>query len=154
MNLHEIKEHTRETLVPILDRRNAFLVDIQIRVERKSLVVQAFVDTDAGITIQECAEISRELRPPLESRGITGGSALVLEVSSPGVERPLKYLRQYSKNIGRKFRVKFSRETGQQILTGTLVAVEGALLTFQPEHGEAISLPFETIIESKEELPW
>lgn len=155
MNLQEIREKTRETLQPVLERRNAFLVDVQVRVERKSLLVQAFADTDEGITIQECADISREVRPLLEARGFGGpGGGLMLEVSSPGIDRPLKFLRQYRRNIGRTFRVRFTQGADSRTITGTLTAVEGEMLTFQPENGEAISLPFETILESKEELPW
>ncbi|MEP0823206.1 MAG: ribosome maturation factor RimP [Ignavibacterium sp.] len=155
MNLQEIREKTRETLQPVLERRNAFLVDIQVRVERKSLFVQAFADTDEGITIQECADISREVRPLLEARGFGGpAGGLMLEVSSPGIDRPLKFLRQYRRNIGRTFRVRFAQGADSRTITGTLTAVEGETLTFQPENGEAISLPFETILESKEELPW
>lgn len=141
-------------MLPLLERRNAFLVDLQVRVERRAILVQAFADTDAGITVQECADISRELRPLLEGRGLGGPAGLMLEISSPGADRPLKFLRQYRKNIGRTFRVRFTRGSDSQTVTGTLTAVEGATLTFQPENGEAISLPFETILESKEELPW
>ncbi|GJQ21651.1 MAG: ribosome maturation factor RimP [Bacteroidia bacterium] len=141
-------------MLPVLERRNAFLVDVQVRVERKSLLVQAFTDTDEGITIQECADISREVRPLLEAQGLGGPEGLMLEISSPGVDRPLKFLRQYRKNIGRTFRVRFTRGADSQTITGTLTAVEGETLTFQPEQGEAIALPFETILESKEELPW
>lgn len=154
MNFQEIKEKTRLALAPILSERDAFLVDIHVRIERKSLLIQVFADTDAGITIHECAEISRELRPLLESEGNLSPGGLTLEVSSPGMDRPLKYLRQYPRNIGRTFTVRYAREAGQNTLKGTLLAVQGETLTFQPEHGEPVSLPFESIVESKEELPW
>lgn len=154
MNFQDIKETTRLSLAPILSERHAFLVDIHVRIERKSLLIQVFADTDAGITIQECAEISRELRPLLETAVTLPPAGLTLEVSSPGMERPLKYLRQYPRNIGRTFTVRYARDAGQETLKGTLLAVEGETLTFQPERGEPVSLSFESIVESKEELPW
>jgi len=154
MNLQEIRQKISETSAPIIEGRNAFLVDLQVRPDRKMVLVQIFVDTDSGITIQQCAEINRDVTSAIQTRGLLQGTEYRLEVSSPGLDRPLKLLRQYTKNVGRKFRVRFSRGENQQTISGKLVSVEEDRLTFEPENGESISLPFDTIIESKEELPW
>ncbi|HEX9615537.1 MAG TPA: ribosome maturation factor RimP [Bacteroidota bacterium] len=154
MNLQEIRRKITETSAPILEGRNAFLVDLQVRPDRKAVLIQLFVDTDQGITIQQCAEINRDLASTIQGGGLPEGAEYRLEVSSPGIDRPLKLLRQYRKNIGRKFLVRFSRAGEQGSLSGILASVDEDRLTFQPENGESISLPFDTIIESKEELPW
>lgn len=155
MNLQEIRSTVTDTVLPILSQRDAFLVDLQLRMERKSVLVQLFVDTDIGITIQECAEVSREVMAALEKGGRFGESEYRLEVSSPGIDRPLKLLRQYQKNIGRKFRVRFRQGNEEKVLSGSLVSVEGDQLTFEgPTQGSTVSLPFQEIVESKEELPW
>lgn len=153
MPISEIKQKIQHVLKPILERRGAFLVDLQIRNERGQRLVQVFTDTDEGIQIEDCAEISRELSPELEGGEILQGS-YHLEVSSPGIDRPLRVLRQYHKNIGRRFTVRYKRanETGE--LKARLVSVQDDQLTFLPDGGEAVMLPFAQIIESKEELPW
>ena len=77
------------------------------------------LDSDEGITIQECADISRSLDQELEAVE-TPETNYALEVSSPGLDQPLRLPRQYQKNVGRDLKVTL--ETGQA-LTGTLVEV-------------------------------
>lgn len=154
MTIQQIKQKIQETALPILERRGAFLLDVSVRFERGTRVVQVFADTDRGITVDECADISRELSREIATASPFGASPYQLEISSPGIDRPLKLLRQYQKNVGRRFRVKFAGANGPAQLTGTLVSVVDDQITFQEENGEAISLPFDQILESKEELPW
>ncbi|MBI3005568.1 MAG: ribosome maturation factor RimP [Ignavibacteriales bacterium] len=153
MSFSQIKEKVEGFLLPILEAKNAFLVDIQVRGERGTKLIQAFVDTDDGITIEQCAEISRELNRAI-SLGETAGAAFQLEISSPGIDKPLKLLRQYRKNIGRKYKVRYQKDSESQSLTGTLTAVAGEKITFSPVTGESLTLEISQIIESKEELPW
>jgi ribosome maturation factor RimP len=98
-------------------------------------------------------QISRELANGLERDGIIRG-AYRLEVSSPGIDKPLRMLRQYKKNVGRRFKVIHQAPDSQLMLVGTLEAVEGEKLTFQADGGVTVTLDFSKIIESKEELPW
>lgn len=151
--MSEIKQKIQNTLGPILERKGAFLVDLQIRNERGRRLVQIFVDTDQGIRIEDCAEISRELSPALDAGSVIPGT-YQLEISSPGIDRPLFLLRQYNKNIGRRFRVRFRQAEGTGEMKAELVSVQDELLTFLPDGGEAVTLPFSQIIESIEELPW
>ena len=154
MTLKEISRKTEELVVPILDREHAFLVEIRTSVERGSTRIQAFIDTDTGVTIDQCATVSRALAASIDAAGLMTGINYQLEVSSPGLEQPLKLLRQYRKNLGRRFRVRFSTDAEPGNMTATLVAVDNDQLTFQPDAGEPLSLPFQRILESKEELPW
>jgi ribosome maturation factor RimP len=153
LHMVEIKRTVEEFVQPILERRKAFLVDLQMRNERRGTMIQLFIDTDRGITIDECAEISRELTRVLDGEGMFDGN-YQLEVSSPGIERPLRLLRQFHKNIGRRFRVKYAGDLEPKIMSARLVSVEENRLTFQPDQGEAVTIAFEQILESKEELPW
>ena len=149
----EIREKVEKLLSRILEQHEAFLVDVSIRSERGGKLVQAFVDTDKGITIESCAQISRELAGDLERDGIIQGSYR-LEVSSPGIDKPLRMLRQYRKNLGRRFKVIHQAPESLNTLIGTLEAVAGDKLTYKTDVGETVTLDFSKIIESKEELPW
>ena len=149
----EIKEKMQVLLAPILDAHAAFLIDATIRNERGGKLVQAFIDTDSGITIEECAEISRELAHELDRENLIQGSYR-LEISSPGIDKPLKMLRQYKKNIGRRFKVVHQTIDAKATLVGKLEGVGEANLTFQVDSGDMVTLEFTKIIESKEELPW
>jgi ribosome maturation factor RimP len=136
-----------------LSIRNAFLVGFAERRERGLRIIQVFVDTDDGITIAECAEISRDLGVEMEALNVIN-EPYELEVSSPGIEKPLKMLRQYRKNVGRKFKIQFWKDTERQTFSGTLATIEGEKLTFTTEKQEIVTLEFSKIIESIEELPW
>lgn len=67
--------------------------------------VKVFVDGDTGITIEKCVASNRALYKHLETEGIFSDGDFSLEVSSPGLDEPLKLLRQYQKNIGRNVEV-------------------------------------------------
>lgn len=149
----EIRQKLQEMLVPLLERHNAFLVDIVLRHDRGTRLVQIFLDTDRGITIAECAEVSRDLGRMIDAEGIFQ-SSYRLEVSSPGIDRPLRYLRQYKKNIGRRFKVTYLKNGERASFVGKLVAVSENTLLFAPDTGDAVSVDFSLIVESKEELPW
>lgn len=137
----------------VAEKRNAFVVGISGTSYGSRRVIQVFVDTDDGITIAQCAEISRELATIVETQDLLR-EPYELEVSSPGIEKPLKLLRQYRKNIGRKYNVQYREENERRTLVGILTAVDGERLTFIVEKQGAVSLEFSNIFESTEELPW
>jgi len=142
-----------EMLTSIVSARNAFLVGMEEQKERGQRVIKAFVDTDEGITIVLCAEINREFGAALDAQNLIN-EPYELEISSPGIDRPLKLLRQYKKNLGRKFTVQYLRGDERVSFTGVLEAIEGEKLTFATDKQETQSLEFSKIIESIEELPW
>ena len=102
-----------------------FLVDLKLGINNK---LEVFVDSDSQVTFEKCRKISRFLEEHLDQEGWLG-DRYVLEVSSPGVGRPLKFLRQYHKNIGRKVEVTTSE--GKQV--GQLVAVTEQSISLERE---------------------
>ena len=82
---------------------DCFLIEVKLHANKK---LDVFIDSDAGVTFEKCQKISRYLEQYLDEEGWLGDS-YVLEVSSPGISRPLKLLRQYPRNIGRKVEVRF-----------------------------------------------
>ncbi len=81
-----------------------FLVDVQVSPGLKRNQITILVDTVAGVTIEECALLSRKLSFVMEEEVWIEG-AYNLEVSSPGVDAPLKFGWQFEKNLGRKVKV-------------------------------------------------
>ena len=81
---------------------DCFLIDIEFNKSRNKLEV--FIDSDTGFGFDKCKKISRYLENYLDQNEELGEN-YVLEVSSPGLNRPLKMKRQYVKNIGRNARV-------------------------------------------------
>lgn len=81
---------------------NLFLVDVTSAPGNQITVL---LDGDNGITIDDCTTINKALYKFIEETALFGNANFSLEVSSPGVDRPLQLLRQYKKNIGRKVAV-------------------------------------------------
>ena len=76
-----------------------FLVEVRIKPTNNFKI---FIDGDQGVTIEKCVQINRALYKKLEELGLFPNGDFSLEVSSPGLDEPLKLLRQYKKNIGRQ----------------------------------------------------
>ena len=76
-----------------------FLVDVRVKPTSN---IKVFLDGDQGISIEKCVQINRGLYKRLEESGLFPTGDFSLEVSSPGLDEPLKLHRQYKKNIGRQ----------------------------------------------------
>lgn len=96
---------------------------------KKSQKLEIYIDTDDGVTLGECQKISREMQTVLDESDLVPEN-YVLDVSSPGIERPLKLRRQYTKNIGRIILIELAAGTGE---TGRLEKVDDEGLTIRPE---------------------
>ncbi|HEX8038168.1 MAG TPA: hypothetical protein VF490_03420, partial [Chryseosolibacter sp.] len=99
--VEEIRNVVARNLSP-----DKFLVEVLVsgkKVPRRVLVI---IDGDQGITIDDCAELSRVLSKEFEDRHFLGDENYILEVSTPGLDQPLKLKRQFEKNIGRGLKVR------------------------------------------------
>lgn len=97
--------------------KDLFLVDMKIAPGNK---VTVLLDGDEGVTIDDCTAINKALYKFIEETTLFGSSNFSLEVSSFGVDKPLKLLRQYKKNVGRKVEVVLNDGTKKE---GTLTEV-------------------------------
>lgn len=103
---------------------DCFLVEMKLHQNNK---LEIFIDSDSGITFQKCQRISRFLEEYIDEQSWLG-EKYILEVSSPGIDRPLKFIRQYHRNIGRRVEVNMKDGTRQK---GTLVASDESKITLE-----------------------
>ena len=99
-----------------LKNESQFIVEIIAsfkRIPKKLLVI---LDGDQGVTIDDCADMSRALSEALDESGLMEDKYM-LEVSTPGLDHPLKLKRQYRKNIGRSVKVKLNDKTVEGVLS-------------------------------------
>lgn len=80
---------------------DCFIVEIKLGTGNK---LEVFADSDSGMTFEKCQKISRYLEEHIDAQGWLG-THYVLEVSSPGISRPLQFWRQYPRNVGRPVEV-------------------------------------------------
>jgi ribosome maturation factor RimP len=95
----EVLNKVRALLDPYLENGKYFVVDLTVSASKHNPTLTLLLDTDEGITIDEVALISRNLG---------NETAYQLEVSSPGVDFPLKTQRQFQKNIGRNLKLQLA----------------------------------------------
>ena len=86
----------------IAETKEVFLVSVRIKPTNN---IKVFLDADNGLSIEKCTKINRAMYRVIEEEAWYPDGNFSLEVSSPGVDEPLKLLRQYKKNIGRKVEV-------------------------------------------------
>lgn len=108
------------------DFADCFLLEIKVLPGNR---IEVYLDSDTGITLEKCTRISRYLECYLDETG-WAGSSYVLEVSSPGVSRPLTLPRQYPKHVGRWLAVQLAR--GERV-EGKLLEVSAQGLVLEVE---------------------
>ncbi len=111
----DLKETVGQAVEKKLEGTDMFLVEVKVSPAK----ISVSIDKPAGITINECIEMSRHLHAELDASGVFDNHEL--EVSSPGMEEPLKVLKQYKKRIGREVRVL---KTDGMVKTGILKAAD------------------------------
>jgi len=119
----------------LLHNPNLFVVDVTAVMKRKPGKIVVTLDGDQGATIEDCAELSRKLSDVLDANAELADNYL-LEVSSPGVDQPLKMHRQYVKNIGRVVKVKLKEENKYEEGTLLHVTSEGIVLNKKSGKGK------------------
>ncbi len=111
----DLSAHIRQLAEAQLTNPAHFVVEVILSLRRTPKKITVVLDGDQGISVEDCAELNRTLSVALDNEEIMEDSYL-LEVTSPGLDQPLKLLRQYRKNIGRKVRVKKTTGTAEGIL--------------------------------------
>lgn len=110
-----------------LEGTDCFLVDYKIKPTNNFKI---FIDSDTGFTLEKAIGINRKIRKLAEEAGLYPEGDYSLEVSSPGVDAPLKLYRQYVKSIGRKLEVELKDEAAAGIV-GKLLQVDESKITIE-----------------------
>lgn len=124
-----------------------FIVDVIASFKGAVGKVLVIVDGDAGIGIDDCAELSRDLSKALDDSNLISG-AFNLEVSTPGLDQPLKLKRQYVKNIGRNVRVRQAEQTDEGKLTAVdenSIRLTQLIGSGKKKEEKTIEIPFDKI---------
>ena len=132
---------------PIIESAGAYLVDVSIRGEKGSTVVEIFIDTDSGVTSGQCAEVSREISRVLDTSNTIEGRYR-LEVSSPGLDRSLRLPRQFKRHIGRELKVVRRNSGVSSPLIGVLREMSDTSLVILVDSNESISVSLDDVLEA------
>lgn len=127
---------TEAFLLPLLEQHQFELVDVEYVKEAGSWYLRAYIDKEGGITVDDCETISRILSDWLDKEDFIEDS-YILEVSSPGLGRPLKKEKDFLRSVGKDVEVRLYRPVDRQKeFTGRLVSFTADTVTIAPEDGE------------------
>ena len=158
----KLVEHTstKETLVKFAEEAmkgsDLFLIDIVIRGQNGSRVVEVYVDGDKGIGVDSLASVSRQLSFLVEAADLFRGK-YYLNVSSPGVERALMFPRQYRHHEGKKVEIEIRSGLPEEVNvveTGELVTSSDVEIVLQLGSGEKKTIPFQEVEKARIVMPW
>jgi ribosome maturation factor RimP len=147
-------------LVPVLQSMAVELVDLEFKREGRDWFLRLFIDKEGGVTLDDCAEVSREVDALLEVEDVID-AAYRLEVSSPGLDRPLKKPADFERFKGRLVKVKTfekvdpdERGHSRKTFTGELLGLEAGRVRIRQldTKGGVVEIPLEGIAKANLEL--
>lgn len=123
------KQYFLTKIEEIVKSNGFFLIDLIQRGDSHLKIIEIFIDGEKGITTVDCSMLSRQINEAIEIENLID-SSYRLDVSSPGVDRPLKFLEQYPKHINRKFEIIFNEGEASNKIIAKLLRIEGDQLYF------------------------
>ena len=137
-----------------ISKRGVHLIAVELGGEGGGQSLDVYIDSEPGITTGVCSEVSREVDRLIESAGIVRGPYR-LTVSSPGIARPLKYLWQYKKHIGRQLELTLRSQDGTTTVAGTLVSIDDTAVAIRSAKGsDPQTIAVDGIVEARVRAPW
>ena len=130
MSKRENYEKKAEALIlPIINKNNYELVDVEFVREGSNWFLRAYVDKEGGFSVNDCEKVSREFSDLLDKEDFIEES-YILEISSPGLGRPLKKDKDFERSIGEEVEVKLYKAFEEQKeFSGTLEAYDAQTVT-------------------------
>lgn len=139
-------------LTPLLEAEGFSLADVEYKREQGGWVLRVFIDKEGGVTLDDCAQVSREFGQLLDMEDIIPTS-YHLEVSSPGLDRPLKKEEDFIKYSGRKVRIKTKEQvSGRRNFKGALLGYSEGKVMVKVEGSEVFTIPFTSILKANLEI--
>ena len=124
---------TEELLLPIAEENGVEIYDVEYVKEGSDWYLRAYIDKENGITVDDCEEVSRALSDLLDEEDLISEN-YILEVSSPGLDRPLKKEKDFARSIGKDVEVKlFKAINKEKEFVGILKAYDEDTVTLEME---------------------
>jgi ribosome maturation factor RimP len=141
-------------VAPAVESAGLELVEVGFHREQGRQVLRVTIDREEGVDLDTIADVSERVSRRLDLEGFEPGWPYTLEVSSPGVERPLRAPHEFARRIGSRVRVKTARPIeGARVLHGTIVDAGPDRVRLATEEGER-SVPFGDITSARTEVDW
>ncbi len=144
--MKEIDPGLRERLETLINAMGYELVGCELVVQRRQTVFRIYIDSKNGVTVDDCSRVSNQVSAMMDVEDPIQGR-YSLEISSPGIDRPLFGIEHYQKHVGKRVRIRLHVPINQRRqFKGILLRVEGENITLLVEDsGQEVTLPFSGI---------
>jgi ribosome maturation factor RimP len=153
----DVVSRVTELAEPLASSLGLELAEVEYKQEGGRMVLRIFIDRDGGVSIDDCAAVSRELTEILDVEDFIK-SRYNLEVSSPGLNRPLKKPSDYERFAGRLVKIKTNElltdDSGNNRKTfiGELLGLEGCMVRLKLTEGQTASIPLDKVAKANLEF--
>ncbi|MDD5166617.1 MAG: ribosome maturation factor RimP [Candidatus Omnitrophica bacterium] len=152
MDREAIQEELRFIIIEYLENKGLDLVDLIYRYEGRDLFLRILVDLpQGGISVGDCAQVNKEIGEILDEKNMLEGS-YILEVSSPGLDRPLKTKSDFLRCLGKKIRFFLSEPVNGRIEWEGLISTAGDDTVVISSGETSIGIPLAKINKAKQVL--
>ena len=128
-----IKNEIAELIKPAIESEGFDLVEIKLALYKANSRLQIFIDSDNGVTIDDCANVSRILEPMIDAANMFK-YGYTIEISSPGLDRPLSTARDVRRRVGEKVEIFFN-DSSIPPLRGDLVGANDRYIELETKNG-------------------
>ena len=128
------------------------LVEVHCSLKQKYPFIRILIDRSGGVKVDDCQRLSRLISDRFDRDELFSGNYR-LEVSSPGIDRPLKTERDFARNVGRNVIVKYRSAEGEHEITGIVISGSPEL-KLRSSSGKEIELTYDSIVQGKIKLQW
>jgi ribosome maturation factor RimP len=151
LKFENLRQEVRQVVEPILESQGLELVDLEYQRESQGWVLRIYLDREGGVSLEDCAGISHEVGAVLEVKDLIP-SSYILEVSSPGLTRPLKKPEDFNKFRNQMVKIKlYEPFDGRKNFKGTLLGLEGDRVRVEVEQ-QVYELPLQRIAKANLEI--
>ncbi|MBI5197336.1 MAG: ribosome maturation factor RimP [Nitrospirae bacterium] len=143
------RDRIAELVRPVVESLGMELADVEYSGSTRHGVLRLFIDREGGVSLNDCEEVSRQVSYLLDVED-PFTHAYTLEVSSPGLDRPLKRISDFEKYQGRKVKIKTVRPfLNQKVFEGKIQGVDGQTIRVQTHGQENLEIPFSEIAQAR-----
>ena len=149
MDYGSVKERAESVIVPVVEKLGYEVVEVTFNCVGKTDTLTVYIYKKGGVDLDDCELIHRAIDGPMDELDPTNGQPYNLNVSSPGLDRPLKTQRDYERKIGVKIEVSlYAPVEGKKRFVATLTAVDGEEITID-DNGKTVKLQLQQIAAAK-----
>ena len=145
MSKNRVEKIAEQLAIPIIEKENFELVDVEYTKEGSDWYLRLYIDKPGGITLDDCQKVSEQLSNLLDRKDPIKGNYF-LEVSSPGLDRPLKKESDFIRFKGRAVEVKlYEALDGKKVIEGELIGLENNVIKLNVANVGLVELPKEKV---------